>query len=118
MALSKGKVEGGVLIVERWILARLRNRQFFSIPSRAMRSSDCRLRGWCCPYLSKAVRYALICMPKAHGYLDDGQLELDKNTCQRSIRPMALGRKNFLFMDQAAAGRRLASPTRLLSGER
>ncbi|MBD1549751.1 IS21 family transposase [Roseibium aggregatum] len=28
---DKGKVEGAVLIVERWILARLRNRQFFSI---------------------------------------------------------------------------------------
>jgi hypothetical protein len=28
---DKGKVEGAVLIVERWILARLRNMQFFSI---------------------------------------------------------------------------------------
>jgi len=28
---DKGKVEGAALIVERWILARLRNRQFFSI---------------------------------------------------------------------------------------
>lgn len=28
---DKGKVEGTVLIVERWILARLRNQQFFSI---------------------------------------------------------------------------------------
>ena len=28
---DKGKVEGAVLIVERWILARLRNRQFFSV---------------------------------------------------------------------------------------
>jgi transposase len=29
---DKAKVEGGVLIVERWILARLRSRQFFSLP--------------------------------------------------------------------------------------
>lgn len=29
--MANGKVEGAVLIVERWILARLRNRQFFSI---------------------------------------------------------------------------------------
>jgi transposase len=28
---DKGKVEGAVLIVERWILARLRNMQFFSV---------------------------------------------------------------------------------------
>ena len=29
---DKAKVEGAVLIVERWILARLRDRQFFSLP--------------------------------------------------------------------------------------
>jgi transposase len=29
---DKGKVEGAVLIVERWILARLRHRRFFSLP--------------------------------------------------------------------------------------
>ncbi len=29
---DKAKVEGAVLIVERWILARLRNRRFFSLP--------------------------------------------------------------------------------------
>jgi len=28
---DKAKVEGAVLLVERWILARLRNRQFFSL---------------------------------------------------------------------------------------
>jgi hypothetical protein len=28
---DKGKVEGAVLIVERWILARLRHRRFFSV---------------------------------------------------------------------------------------
>jgi hypothetical protein len=28
---DKAKVEGGVLVVERWILARLRNRTFFSL---------------------------------------------------------------------------------------
>jgi transposase len=30
---DKGRVEGAVLIVERWILARLRNRRFFSLAS-------------------------------------------------------------------------------------
>jgi hypothetical protein len=29
---DKAKAEGGVLLAERWILARLRNRQFFSLP--------------------------------------------------------------------------------------
>ena len=30
-AYGKAKVEAGVLVVERWILARLRNRRFFSL---------------------------------------------------------------------------------------
>ncbi len=32
---DKGKVEGAVLIIERWILARLRNMQFFSVMQRS-----------------------------------------------------------------------------------
>ncbi|MFX7902585.1 IS21 family transposase, partial [Acinetobacter baumannii] len=28
---DKGKIEGAVLIAERWIIARLRNRQFFDL---------------------------------------------------------------------------------------
>src|SRR3954447_2554267 len=47
--------------------------------------------------LAKAIRYAL-----RHGqglvlFLEDGRLELDSNTIERAIRPIALGRKNSLF---------------------
>jgi transposase len=38
---DKGKVEGAVLIVERWILARLRHRRFFSLPGLMSRSLLC-----------------------------------------------------------------------------
>ena len=73
--------------------------------------------------LAEAIRYALNRMPKARGYLSDGQTELDNNTCERSIRPIALGRKNYLFMlplegkiicswGPSVAGRRPPSPTR------
>jgi hypothetical protein len=31
MTLGKGKVESGVLLAERWIIAALRHRKFFSI---------------------------------------------------------------------------------------
>ena len=47
-------------------------------------------------------------MPKARGYLSDGQLELDNNTCERSIRPIALGRKNYLFMGSTGGGKAAA----------
>ncbi|WBU64720.1 IS66 family transposase [Paracoccus aerodenitrificans] len=41
--------------------------------------------------LAKTIRYALNRMPKARGYLSDGHRELDNNTCERSIRPIAVG---------------------------
>jgi len=49
-------------------------------------------------------RYALGRMPKARAYLENGQLELDNNICERSIRPVTLGRKNYLFMGSKGGG--------------
>jgi transposase len=37
------------------------------------------------------VRRKALCL-----YLDDGRVELDTNTVERAIRPIALGRKNHL----------------------
>mgnify|MGYP005726565855 FL=1 len=48
--------------------------------------------------LAKAIRYALGRMKKMYGYLDNGSLELDNNCAERSIRCVALGRKNYLFV--------------------
>ncbi len=36
-------------------------------------------------------------MKKLRPWLDHGFLELDNNTAERSMRPIALGRKNYLF---------------------
>lgn len=58
--------------------------------------------------LAEAIRYALNRMPKARGYLSDGHRELDNNTCERSIRPIALGRKNYLFMGSIGGGKAAA----------
>jgi transposase len=47
--------------------------------------------------LAEAVGYAL---NQWHGlvrFLDDGRIEIDSNTVERSIRPIALNRKNALF---------------------
>lgn len=54
--------------------------------------------------LAQAIRYALNRMPKARGYLSNGQLELDNNICENKIRPIALGRKNYLFMGSKGGG--------------
>ena len=47
--------------------------------------------------LAHAIRYALNHWDGLVRYLDDGRLELDTNTVERAMRPVALGRKNALF---------------------
>jgi hypothetical protein len=47
--------------------------------------------------LSDAIRYALVRWEDLCRFLDDGRVELDTNTVERAIRPIALGRKNHLF---------------------
>ncbi|WP_420883468.1 IS66 family transposase [Aliiroseovarius conchicola] len=58
--------------------------------------------------LAEAIRYALKRMPKTRPYLSDGRLDLDNNICERSIRPIALGRKNYLFMGSVGGGKAAA----------
>lgn len=54
--------------------------------------------------LAKAIRYALNRLPKARPYLDNGFLEMDNNTAERAVRPVTLGRKNYMFMGSIAGG--------------
>ena len=52
--------------------------------------------------LAKAIKYALARLPKARPYLDPGFLEPDNNTAKRAVHPVAVGRKNYLFMGSEA----------------
>ena len=52
--------------------------------------------------LAKAIKYALVRLPKARPYLDPGFLEPDNNTAKRAVHPVAVGRKNYLFMGSEA----------------
>nr|WP_246107486.1 IS66 family transposase [Puniceibacterium confluentis] len=59
--------------------------------------------------LAYVIRYALGRIPKARQYLDNRLLELDNNIfCDRSIRPLTLGRKNDLFMGSEGGGKAAA----------
>ena len=51
---------------------------------------------------------ALTRMKKLRPWLDHGFLELDDNTAERSMRPIALGRKNYLFMGSEGGGKSAA----------
>ena len=47
--------------------------------------------------LAQAIRYGLSHWDGLIRFLDDGRIEIDSNTVERSIRPLALTRKNALF---------------------
>jgi hypothetical protein len=47
--------------------------------------------------LAEAIRYVLSRWPGLGLFLDDGRIEIDNNVVERTIRPLALTRKNALF---------------------
>ena len=47
-------------------------------------------------------------MRKLRPYLEHGCLEADNNCAERAMKPVALGRKNFLFVGSAGGGRSAA----------
>ncbi|MBL9098741.1 MAG: IS66 family transposase [Alphaproteobacteria bacterium] len=58
--------------------------------------------------LAEAIRYSLSRWPSLTRFLDDGRIELDTNSVERAIRPVALGRKNHLFAGSDGGGERWA----------
>lgn len=58
--------------------------------------------------IGKAIAYALKRWDKLLVYTTDGKLEIDNNLVENSIRPVALGRKNYLFAGSHDAARRAA----------
>jgi transposase len=59
--------------------------------------------------LALAIRYALSRWPALTRYRDDGRIEIDNNAAERSLRAVALGRKNYLFAGSDAGGQRAAA---------
>jgi hypothetical protein len=58
--------------------------------------------------LAKSIRYALTRMKKLRPYLDHGFLEIDNNSAERAMKPIALGRKNYLFVGSQGGGKSAA----------
>jgi transposase len=76
------------------------------------------LRQWLEATLSKlsrksettvAIRYALSRWNALTRYIEDGHVEIDNNAAERSLRSVALGRKNYLFAGSDAGGERAAA---------
>ncbi len=64
--------------------------------------------------LATAIRYALTRWAALTRHKDDGQLAMDNNTAERAIRPLTLGRKNWLFCGSDPGGTRAAAIMSLL----
>src|SRR4029453_11272433 len=56
----------------------------------------------------RAVRYTLKNWTALNRYCDDGDLEIDNNATERSIRGIAVGRRNWTFFGSDQGGRTAA----------
>ena len=59
--------------------------------------------------LAEAMRYALSRWTALSVYIDDGRVEIDNNIAERAIRPLGIGRKNWLFAGSDKGGERIAN---------
>ncbi|EGL63102.1 putative insertion sequence transposase protein [Agrobacterium sp. ATCC 31749] len=59
--------------------------------------------------LAEAMRYALSRWAALSVYIDDGRVEIDNNIAERAMRPLGIGRKNWMFAGSDKGGERIAN---------
>jgi transposase len=64
---------------------------------------------------AKAIDYSLKRWPALSRYVTDGRLPIDNNPVENAIRPIAIGRKNWLFTGSERAGKRAAAIQSLIA---
>ncbi len=78
----------------------------------------CQFKGWLEERLrglapktptAKAIGYALKNWRALERYTEDGRLEIDNNRAERAIRPLAIGRKNWIFLGSSKGGQAAAT---------
>jgi hypothetical protein len=55
--------------------------------------------------MGTAIQYALNHWEALRRYVNDGDLAIDNNVAERAIRPLVIGRKNYLHLGSDAGGR-------------
>jgi transposase len=65
--------------------------------------------------LGQAIHYSLVRWEALARYAEDGRIEMDNNIVEREIRPVALGKKNWMFAGSDAGGERAAAMYSLLN---
>lgn len=58
--------------------------------------------------LAKAIRYGLSRWPSFTLFLEDGRVAIDNNAAERGMRPIGVGRRNWLFAGSDTGGETLA----------
>ncbi len=58
--------------------------------------------------IGKAITYTYNLWPRLKAYIDNGKYEIDNNKIENAIRPLALGRKNYLFAGSHSAAQKAA----------
>ena len=64
--------------------------------------------------LAQAFRYALARWHAFSLFLDDGRVAIDNNAAERAVRPICLGKKNWLFAGAEAGAETLARAMTLI----
>jgi hypothetical protein len=63
---------------------------------------------------AKAIQYSLKRWAALTLFLQDGRVPIDNNWCENQIRPLAIGRNNWLFAGSLRAGQRAAAVMSLI----
>ncbi|MCF0220175.1 MAG: IS66 family transposase [Muribaculaceae bacterium] len=58
--------------------------------------------------IGEAIAYTYSLLPRLSRYVNDGRINIDNNLIENAIRPLALGRKNWLFCGNDASAYRAA----------
>jgi len=67
---------------------------------------------------AKAIDYSFKRWPALVRFIDDGELPIDNNWVENQIRPIAIGRNNWLFAGSLRAGKRAAAVMSLVHSAR
>ena len=58
--------------------------------------------------MGDAIEYTYSLLPRLSRYVNDGRINIDNNLIENAIRPLALGRRNWLFCGHGASAYRAA----------
>lgn len=100
-------------------MERLALRQKYAVPAmQALKQWVARNQAWIEPksLLAKAVTYTVNQWDSLQVYLSDGAIPIDNNRVEQRMRPVAVGRKNYLFAGSDAGASRAAILYTIIAG--